>query len=297
MTETTRRALRREIHHTIGILADPTAFATMRDTHPGFPFTDHHDYLHETEALLRTLRARGARVGLALFDPHEYAHHCLDRALDPDTRRARVHYTAELAATAIPYEGQPLAELLPHLARHAEHRAHGRHAELLLAEHGDFGATAGALARADHIAEHLLDAAGPGRHHLVCSVAGPDGVLSAALHARHPDPDHADHPGHGPTGDGPLPWDPHERAAFTTVLAVGVLTGGPGGLVLRTARTGRPDRVHGWRLTEGGLVPLSAGAVFDAYCTDPATGDPIGPEPGVDHCAGYPIPEPDRDLP
>ncbi|MGW7189831.1 hypothetical protein ACWGIP_11865, partial [Streptomyces sp. NPDC054838] len=54
-----------------------------------------------------------------------------------------------------------------------------------------------------------------------------------------------------------------------------------------------PDRVHGWRLDRGRLVALSAAAVFNAYCTDADTGEPVAPEPGVEYCPGYEVDEPD----
>lgn len=45
--------------------------------------------------------------------------------------------------------------------------------------------------------------------------------------------------------------------------------------------------MHGWRLARGNLVPLSAGEVFSAYCTDADTGEPVAPEPHVEYCAGF----------
>src|SRR5690606_8741872 len=57
------------------------------------------------------------------------------------------------------------------------------------------------------------------------------------------------------------------------------------GLVVRISAPGTPDRVHGWRLRGYGLVPLTAGAVFDAYCTDAESGDLLAPVPDVRYCA------------
>lgn len=57
--------------------------------------------------------------------------------------------------------------------------------------------------------------------------------------------------------------------------------------MLRTTSPGAQDRVHGWRLIRGGLVPLSAGEVFSAYCTDADTGEPVAPESHVEYCAGF----------
>ncbi len=53
---------------------------------------------------------------------------------------------------------------------------------------------------------------------------------------------------------------------------------------MRTSSPGAPDRVYGWRLRGNGLQPLTAGEVFDAYCTDIDSGDLISPESNVDYC-------------
>ena len=79
--------------------------------------------------------------------------------------------------------------------------------------------------------------------------------------------------------------DETEALEFTTVLAVGLATANPGGLVMRTSTPGAPDRIHGWRIRGHGLVSLTAGEVFDAYCTDTETGEIIPPESNVDYCA------------
>lgn len=105
----------------------------------------------------------------------------------------------------------------------------------------------------------------------MCSVSGPAETLLAVLHAD-------DH-------DGRPALDEAEALEFTAVLAVGLATHSPGGLVVRISAPGTPDRVHGWRLRGYGLVPLTAGEVFDAYCTDAESGDLIAPESDVDYCA------------
>jgi hypothetical protein len=83
--------------------------------------------------------------------------------------------------------------------------------------------------------------------------------------------------------------DATEGTEFVTVLAAGIALEGAGGVVLRTSNPGTPDHLHGWRLHQGRLDPLTAGEVFSAYCTDAATGDPLSPEPGVEYCAGFPV--------
>ncbi len=132
----------------------------------------------------------------------------------------------------------------------------------------DLGRTA--FARASDLLVRILATAPPGDRHLVCSVTGPPETLIAALHA-------AD------TG-GTLKLDETEALEFTTVLALGLATESPGGLVIRASAPDRPDCVYGWRLRAYGLDPLTAGEVFDAYCTDVESGDLISPESNVDYC-------------
>jgi hypothetical protein len=81
-----------------------------------------------------------------------------------------------------------------------------------------------------------------------------------------------------------------EESAFRTVLASGLATGRPGGVVMRTIRDGN-EEVRGWSLKGGRLRPLTEAEVFSAYCTDSRTGDPVPPEPGLTYRAGFPLPE------
>ena len=53
---------------------------------------------------------------------------------------------------------------------------------------------------------------------------------------------------------------------------------------MRTSAPDTPDRIYGWRMRGDGLEALTAGEVFDAYCTDAESGDLISPESGVDYC-------------
>ncbi|MFE0448818.1 hypothetical protein [Streptomyces fungicidicus] len=273
---TLRRVLRREVAGTIGLLADEHDFRAMR-RYDSFSFDDHTTYLQHMEALLRTRALQGSHTTVALFDPEDYAEYCAAKGLDPDSHTSRTRFTAELAATgpAVPYDGRPLTDLLPTLVDEAVRRATWEYAATLLTRLGacavcgeDLGRAA--FARASHLLVRILDTAPPGERHLVCSVSGPPETLVAVLHA---DDD-----------SGRTELDENEALEFTTVLAVGLATGSPGGLVMRTARPGSPDRVHGWRLRAYGLEALTAGEVFDAYCTDAETGELIPPESNVDYC-------------
>ncbi|UQX00164.1 hypothetical protein [Streptomyces sp. RerS4] len=284
-----RRELRREVPSTVGLLADAGDFAAMRD-YRSFTFEDHHDYLTHMDALLRSLAAQGIHTTVALFDPDEYADYCADHGLDPDTSDTRTRFTAELAASAaaLPYTGQPIEELLPLLVDEAVRQATWEYATSLLGTAGpcaDCGEDIGraCLERAAELLRRLVAGAGPGHHHLVCSVPARAEQLVAVLHAQVPD-----------TPQAPPRVDGREGLDFTTVLAAGLALGGAGGLVLRSTTEDFEDRVHGWRLDRGRLLPLTAAAVFDAYCTDADTGEPVPPEPGVTYCPGWEVEPPDR---
>ncbi|GGM13581.1 hypothetical protein GCM10010129_67050 [Streptomyces fumigatiscleroticus] len=274
--QTMRRVLRREIAGTIGLLTDEDDFRAMR-RYRSFTFDDHTTYLRQVEALLRTRSAQGNHTTVALFDPADYAEFCAGTGLDPDIPSSRTRFTAELAATGptVPYEGQPLADLLPALVDEAVRQATWEYAANRLARLGtctlcgeDLGRAA--FARASALLVRILDTAPPGDRHLVCSVSGTPETLTCVLYA---DQD----------TDGTTPLDEAETLEFTTVLALGLAAHSPGGLVMRTTAPGTPDRVYGWRLRGHGLQPLTAGEVFDAYCTDIESGDLVSPESNVDY--------------
>ncbi|MET9324548.1 hypothetical protein ABZX75_30965 [Streptomyces sp. NPDC003038] len=287
-----RRRLRREAPSIFGLLADPGDFAAMRD-YRSFTFEDHGDYLRQVDGLLRSLTAQGIHTTVALFDPEEYAEYCAEQGLDPDTAETRTRFTAELAGAGpvLPYTGQPIDELVPLLVDAAVRLATWEYATTLLAGIGrcaDCGEDIGhaSFERAADALNRLLAGAGPGHHHLVCSVPTEAEQLVAVLHATVPAAETAGDPEAPPRIEG------RDGLDFVTVLAAGLALGGPGGLVLRSTTEGRRDRVHGWRLDRGRLTALSAAAVFNAYCTDADTGEPVAPEPGVEYCPGYEVDDP-----
>ncbi|MGW3120103.1 hypothetical protein ACWDBW_23640 [Streptomyces sp. NPDC001107] len=275
--QTMRRDLRREIAGTIGLLTDEHDFRAMR-RYRSFTFDNHTSYLQQVEALLKTRASQGSHTAVALFDPQEYAEFCADTGLDPDVQSSRTRFTAELATTGpvLPYEGQPLADLVPALVDEAVRQATWEYASTLLARLGscascgeDIGRAA--FTRASHLVVRILDTAGAGNRHLVCSVSATPETLVSVLHADEDD-------------QGAIQLDEAEALEFTTVLALGIATQSPGGLVIRTSAPSTTDRVYGWRLRGEGLEPLTAGEVFDAYCTDIDSGDLISPESDVDYC-------------
>ncbi|WP_432179914.1 hypothetical protein [Streptomyces sp. NBC_00063] len=273
-----RRILRREVAGTIGLLADERDFTAMR-SYRTFAFEDHGTYLQQVESLLQALAAQGGHTTVALFDPEEYAEFCAESGLEPDTPTSRTRFTAELAVmgATVPYEGQPLADLLPHLVDEAVRQATWEYASSVLAGIGVCGACGqdigrDAFTRASLLLTRVLDTAGIGAHHLVCSVpTDAEPLLSVLRVDRY-------------TGDSTR-LDEKEALEFTTVLALGLATASPGGLVMRTTTPDRDDRVQGWRLRDERLLPLTAAEVFDAYCTDAQSGDLVAPESGVDYCA------------
>ncbi|GHE36566.1 hypothetical protein [Streptomyces capitiformicae] len=272
-----RRVLRREIAGTIGLLADEHDFTAMR-RYRSFTFDDHTTYLQQVEALLRTLAAQGNHTTVALFDPEEYAEFCTDTGLDPDAPSSRTRFTAELATTGaiVLYEGQPLTELVPELIDEAVRQATWEYATTLLAQIGNCASCGedigrAAFTRAMELLTRILDTADPGERHLVCSVSAKPQALVAVLRADQ-------------NPDGAPQLDESEALEFATVLAVGLATRSPGGLVMRTSAPDTTDRVYGWRLRGDDLAPLTAGEVFDAYCTDVESGDLVSPESGVDYC-------------
>ncbi|MBX9361989.1 hypothetical protein ACF09Y_38715 [Streptomyces massasporeus] len=276
-SRTMRRVLHREIAGTIGLLTDEHDFRAMR-RYRTFTFADHATYLKQVESLLRTRALQGSHTTVALFDPEEYAEFCTQKGLDPDNASSRTRFTAQIAATGttLPYDGRPLADLVPALVDEAIRQATWEYATTLLARLGactscgeDIGRAA--FTRAAGLLVRILDTAPPGNRHLVCSVTGRPETLTAALHI---------------ADDGTaLEVDETEALEFTTVLALGLATESPGGLVIRVSAPDTPDRVYGWRMRGYGLEPLTAGEVFDAYCTDIESGDLISPESNVDYCA------------
>ncbi|MEV0780480.1 hypothetical protein [Streptomyces sp. NPDC050428] len=284
------RALRREVPCTVGLLADEEDFAAMR-RYRTFTFDNHQRYLRQVDALLHSLATQGAHTAVALFDPEEFVEYCAEAGLDPDTAASRGRFTARVAATGgavVPYTGQPVSHLAPQLINTAVRRATWEYATMVLADLGDCaecGVDIGRASfdRASLILTHLIERAGPGTHHLVCSVPAPDEQLLAALHVERPD-------------TGPARLDASESAEFVTVLAAGIALGGSGGVVLRTTGPDAPERLHGWRLRNSGLAPLSEAQVFSAYCTDADTGEPLSPEPGVEYRAGFDLGIEDADI-
>lgn len=277
-----RRALRREVPSTVALLAADGDFTAMRG-YRSFAFDDHADYLRQMHAVLRSLQAEGTHVSVVLFDPGEFADYCADTGQDPDTPASRTRYTAEVAAggVTVPYQGQPVDQLVTRLVTETHRRTAWEDATDVLAK-----ATSDpnkVFDRASLALMSLLEALGGGAHHLVCSVPVDDTPLVAVLHARC-------------DGTGTVHVAEADALVFCTVLAAGIATDSPGGLVARssTGAEDHPDRLRGWTLRDGWLQPLTEAEVFNAYCTDARTGEPVPPEPGVQYRAGLVIPPPGR---
>lgn len=288
------RTLRREAPSTVAVLADPGDFAAMTSTYRSFTFNDHAAYLRQTEVLLRSLAGQGVHTRVACFDAADYARYCEEERLDPDTSASRARYAAELAAAGptLPYGGETIGQLVPLLLGSREPDLTWEEVTALVAcagPEGDSGAAAqeygrAAFSRAVEVLAALLEAVGPGIHHLVCSVSAPDAPMSAALRADR-------------RADGGLHLRDPDPLLLCGVLATGLATGSAGGVVVRTESAegegeGEGEVVRGWRLRDGWLSPLSEAEVFAAYCTDAGTGEPVPPESGVRYAAGTALPPP-----
>lgn len=85
----------------------------------------------------------------------------------------------------------------------------------------------------------------------------------------------------------------HEDAVsgVLNLLAAVIKGGHRGGITLRTRTGPDAERLCGWAIR--GLVtwPLNRAQLFAACCTDPATGAPVGPEPGVEYADAPPLME------
>lgn len=280
-----RRALRQETVNTVGVLADASDFAAMR-RYRTFAFDDHPEYLRQLQALLRSLTSRHLHTTVVLFDPHDFRAFCAEEGIDPDTPLSRSRYTADAAERfgTLAYTGEALDTLVPQLIEHSVRQATWQYATKLLADIGecaDCGQDIGraTFEKASRMLGRLLEGAGPGSHHLVCSVPAPAEQLFASLHATNTEGFPSD----------TMELTTSDAAEFVSVLATGIALSTAGGVVLRTKRPATPDRLHGWRLHQGQLLPLTEAEVFSAYCTDTETGDPLPPEPGVEYRAGFDI--------
>ncbi|MCT2594538.1 hypothetical protein LHJ74_32300 [Streptomyces sp. N2-109] len=286
------RRLRREAPSTVAVLAEPGDFATMSSRYRSFTFDDHEAYLRQTEVLLRSLTDQGVHTRVACFDAADYALYCEEEQLDPDTAASRTRYTAEVAAAGftVPYGGETIGRLVPLLLGAREPALTWEEVTALIAcaEPGDAGTPESpadpqeygeaVFRRAVEALGFLLEAAGPGVHHLVCSVSAPDAPLSAALRAER-------------LPEGGLSLRDPEPLLLCGVLAAGMATDSPGGVVVRTCpHEGGSETVRGWRLRGGWLSPLSEAEVFSAYCTDAETGEPVPPEAGVRYRPGIALP-------
>lgn len=273
----TRSALRREIPCTLAVLVGEEDFTAMCQ-YPTFPFADYGDYLQHIDDLLRSLNSRGITLCLTAFDPEAFEQYCRSQALTPDDPVSRARYAVQAAAfgTVVPFSGQSLPELVQALLLGTRCRTTGEAADRIVSSSSQ---GRHAVERMTKALASLEQRAGTGSHQLVCSIALPGSPLWAEFQC-------------DSTGD--VQPVAVERDLFCKVLAAGMVMGSAGAVVLRTKKQGgSPSIVRGWALHDGWLWPLTDAEVFNAYCTDHRTGDPIAPEPSVVYEAGYLLRLPD----
>lgn len=281
-----RKALRRESPTLVGVILTDEDFTAMT-RYASFPFRDYDRYLHHLDGMLRTLHAQGRHVAVTLFDPQEYADYCATTRRPPDTAATRTRYITEVTAgrTAVPYARQPMRALRAELAHAADRHATWEYATDVLMDAGPCGECGQELVhcafdRASHTLLRLAEAVGPGTHHMVCSLPMDDGPPLLAAATIDADP------------GGGMHLDESEALVLCTVMAASRSTARAGGLVVRTTDADGTDTVRGWALRRGEPHPLTEAEVFDAYCTDALTGEPVPPEHGVRYGAGIPLPPP-----
>lgn len=278
------RTLRRQAPTVLGLIPDDTAFAAMT-AHPGFPFDDYADYLRHVDRFLRRLDSDGTHVRVTLFDPDDYADYCESTGQPPGAPATHARYTAEATTTGpgVRYTRQALDVLRDELTGEAARRATWEDATDLLLDAGSCPQCGQDLAHCafDHASQTLLrivDILGPGTHHVVASLPVDGGPpLTAAAHIdAHP--------------DGSARFAEPDALVLCTVMAATTAVRHAAGLAVRTTAPDGTETVRGWSLRGGEPRPLTEAQVFDAYCTDPATGEPVPPEPGLRYAAGFPVP-------
>ncbi|MFB7649345.1 hypothetical protein ACFC0S_16195 [Streptomyces sp. NPDC056084] len=126
------------------------------------------------------------------------------------------------------------------------------------------------------VADRILAALGedlPGhRHYLAVSFEHADHVQPAGLQLDRI--------------DGALTADAADTVRFLLALAAAVCQD-RGGLMARSSLVDADDQVRGWRIGGGVATPLDRAEVFNAYCTDATTGEPIPPSPQTEYCDAF----------
>ncbi|MER7112535.1 hypothetical protein [Streptomyces sp. NPDC000229] len=83
--------------------------------------------------------------------------------------------------------------------------------------------------------------------------------------------------------------DVDPEAALDVIALLSLTSGRIGGAVVRTHHADDTSRVLGWRLRDCTAHPLGRAEIFNAYCTDATTGEPIPPEPGTQYADAPPV--------
>ncbi|MYS39658.1 hypothetical protein K388_07194 [Streptomyces sp. KhCrAH-43] len=123
-------------------------------------------------------------------------------------------------------------------------------------------------ARSVDLFGRLLDAAGPGSHHVAMFIVGAAGTASYCLRFTQ----YKDR----------VELSPVSAVDACYVLAL-VLSGEyVGGMVMRSHHDGQ-ESLCGWKFEDGETLPLNRAETFDAYCNNRLTGEIIAPEPGVEY--------------
>ncbi|MFD5728411.1 hypothetical protein ACFWMT_20275 [Streptomyces sp. NPDC058368] len=123
--------------------------------------------------------------------------------------------------------------------------------------------------RSIYLFQRLLESAGTGTHHVAMLLVGDAGVADNTIRFTQ-DEEH-------------VAISPAEAVNACYMLAVALSSEYVGGMVMRSYHRDGKESVCGWRFEDGEARPMNRAEAFDAYCSDPFTGEITGPEPGLEY--------------
>jgi hypothetical protein len=259
---------------------------------------DYEAYLAGIHRRMASARRTGKQVlvGPFLTDQYEsYADAIGEPPCSFETLRSYDDFVARIGPHTITWAGEPISSVLAHLRGATDTSTDEAKLLPLLKQAADLHvdpqrAASQALDAATEIFAPLLKHTEPGHHTLTCVVQFPRERVSYELPVMRTS-ELVAFPDGGPEQ---LLW---------AALATAQLSERPATLILRsrrlTAHTPAAQKRHSrhpesltvraWRLSAGRAIPLTAAQAFALACTDPATGDPVPPEPGACYEDAFPL--------
>jgi hypothetical protein len=271
--------------------------------HSGLDRGDYEAYLAGMHRRMAAAREAGRRVliGPFLTDQYEsYAEAIGEPPCSGQALRAYNDFVARIGPHTAVWAGESMNRVVARLRAATDTSADQAKLLPLLKQAADLHAdpqraASQALDSATEVFAPLLRRTEPGHHTLTCVVQFPRERISYVLPVVRTE-ELVAFPDGGPEQ---LLW---------AALATAHLAERPATLVLRSRDltapappaaperdpVPRPDRpepvtIRAWRLDAGRALPLSAAQAFALACTDPATGEPVPPEPAARYADAFPI--------